>query len=94
VLSEFAVRRFILSSEIHFRKTKNGIELGPERRACWRVAVNRKTARIGNSAIVAEGAEWSAVEIEGEKRTVAVTIGTGRAGDEKRHRNRAPNIAD
>jgi hypothetical protein len=28
VLSEFAVRRFILSSEIHFRKTKNGIELG------------------------------------------------------------------
>jgi hypothetical protein len=58
------------------------------------LAVNGKAARIGNAAVIAEGAKWPTVEVEGEKRTVAVTLAPGRAGNEKRHCDCAPNVAD
>lgn len=47
------------------------------------LAVNGKATRIGNAAVIAEGAEPPTAEIEGEKRAVAVTIGTARTGNEK-----------
>ena len=39
--------------------------------------IDGETARIGNTAVIAEGAERPAIGIEGEKRAISVSIGTG-----------------
>jgi hypothetical protein len=46
---------------------------------------DNKAAWIGSAAVIAEEAERPTIQIESEQRAIAVTIGTGRAGKEKRH---------
>jgi hypothetical protein len=58
------------------------------------LAVNGKAARIGNAAVFAEGAKWPTVEVEGEKRTVAVTLAPAALVTEEDIVTAPPNVSD
>ena len=51
------------------------------------VPMDGQAAWIGNAAVLAKGTERPAIAIEGQKRAIAVAIGTGRARDQERHLN-------
>jgi hypothetical protein len=58
------------------------------------VPIETKSARIENPVVFAESPKEFAVGVEVEKRAVSVTIGAGRARDEKRHEARGcPNAS-
>jgi hypothetical protein len=49
------------------------------------VLIDGEAAWIGNTVVVTEGTEQSAIELEGQKRALSVTICAGRACHEEKH---------
>jgi len=56
--------------------------------------INGKPARVGNTPVVAEGAERPAVAIESKEGSISIAVDTRRACNEERHDTRAAGLHD